>query len=143
MHFDKKWLPFGLALVLRISVPNTMIAQLIFGLVGIFYASYFSIQSFRNLRFRIVGIDLLVTLVALGSLLIGEPWEAASVTFLYVFGKHLESRALYKTQTELKSLIDSMPTTVVGADGMSYTIDEVFPGMNIKVVAWKCYSGGW
>ncbi|WP_166082403.1 heavy metal translocating P-type ATPase [Erysipelothrix anatis] len=135
MHFDKKWLPFALALVLRISAADTFIAQSIFGMVGIFYASYFSIQSFRNLRYRIVGIDLLVTLAALGSLFIGEPWEAASVTFLYVFGKHLESRALYKTQTELKSLIDSMPTTVVGADGMTYMMDEVFPGMDIKVVA--------
>lgn len=135
MRFDKKWIPFGLALVLRIINQDTFVSQIIFGLVGIFYASYFSIQSILNLRYRIVGINLLVTLAALGSLLIGEPWEAASVTFLYVFGKHLESRALYKTQLKVNTLIDSIPTTVIGADGYAYEMGDVIQGMRIKVVA--------
>ncbi len=135
MLFDRKWIPFLIALVMRIVSPHSNIALVFFGLVGIYYASFFSIQSIKNLRYGILGIDLLVTLAAFGSLFIGEPWEAASVSFLYVFGKHLESSALYKTQLQLNSLIDSLPNTVEDIDGNSYEMKDVTPGLKIIVTA--------
>ena len=58
---------------MRIVIPHLNIALVFFGLVGIYYASFFSIHSIKNLRYGIVGIDLLVTLAAFGSLFIGEP----------------------------------------------------------------------
>ena len=41
------------------------------------------------LRYRIVGIDALVTIAVVGAMLIGEYWEAAAVTFLFMFGDYL------------------------------------------------------
>ncbi len=42
-------------------------------------------NAFSALRYKIVGIDALVTLAVTGALFIGEYWEAAAVTFfIYV-----------------------------------------------------------
>ncbi len=41
-------------------------------------------NAFSALRYKIVGIDALVTLAVTGALFIGEYWEAAAVTFFYL-----------------------------------------------------------
>lgn len=55
------------------------------------------------------SIPLLVTIAAVGAVWIGEVWEAAAVTFLYVFGGYLESLTLARTREALKSLVDMAP----------------------------------
>ena len=42
-----------------------------------------------SLRSRHISIELLVTIATLGALWIGEYWEAAAVTFLFIFGAYL------------------------------------------------------
>lgn len=62
-----------------------------------------------SLRYGVVGIDLLVSIAAIGALIIGEYWEAQAVTFLFTFGDYLESLTLEKTRDSIRSLMDLAP----------------------------------
>ncbi len=76
------------------------------------------------LRYRIVGIDALVTIAVGGALVIGEYWEATAVTFLFMFGDWLEARTLEKTRSSIRSLLDLAPVTArVRRDGADLEIN--------------------
>jgi len=66
-------------------------------------------KAFGALRYRIVGIDALVTIAVAGAIVIGEYWEAAAVTFLFMLGDYLESRTIEKTRSSIKALLDLAP----------------------------------
>lgn len=98
------------------------------------------IPTFRKavsaLRYRIVGIDALVTIAVVGALFIGEYWEAAAVTFLFMFGDYLEARTIEKTRSSIKALLDSAPKTArVRRDGVELEIDpeDVIAGDQVIV----------
>jgi Zn2+/Cd2+-exporting ATPase len=61
------------------------------------------------LRYRILGIDALVTLAVTGAILIGEYWEASAVTFLFMLGSYLETKTIEKTRSAIKALLDLAP----------------------------------
>ncbi|AKG33327.1 heavy metal translocating P-type ATPase [Paenibacillus durus] len=68
-------------------------------------------KAIGALKYRIVGIDALVIIAVTGALFIREYWEAAAVTFLFVFGDYLESRTIEKTRSSIKALFDLAPDT--------------------------------
>src|SRR5512140_1034427 len=70
-----------------------------------------AVRAIASLRNRYVSIELLVTIAALGALLIGEYWESAAVTFLFIFGAYLEARTLSQTRQVLSGLLDLAPAT--------------------------------
>jgi len=75
-----------------------------------FTAGYpIALNAIRSLRYRILGIDALVTAAVTGALLINEYWEAAAVTFLFMLGSYLESKTLEKSRSAIKALMDSAP----------------------------------
>lgn len=83
-------------------------------------------RAVASLRIRHISIELLVTIATIGALAIGEYWEAAAVTFLFILGAYLEARTLSRTRQVLKGLLDLAPTTaVVVRDG--YQV-EIMPG---------------
>ena len=101
-------------------------------------------RAFASLRNRYVSIELLVTIATLGAVAIGEYWEAAAVTFLFILGAYLEARTLSHTRQVLKGLLDMAPlTAIVVRDGMQVEIppDEVMqdeivlikPGAKVSV----------
>lgn len=103
-----------------------------------------AVRAIASLRNRYVSIELLVTIAALGALLIGEYWEAAAVTFLFIFGAYLEARTLGQTRKILSGLLDLTPSTaIVVRDGKQVEVlphevetDEVVlvkPGTKIPV----------
>ncbi len=61
------------------------------------------------LRYKILGIDALVSLAVIGAMFLQEYWEAAAVTFLFMLGDYLESKTLEKTRSSIKSLLDLAP----------------------------------
>jgi Cd2+/Zn2+-exporting ATPase len=69
-------------------------------------------KAFGALRYKIVGIDALVTIAVVGAVAIGEFWEAAAVTYLFSLGDYLESRTIEKTRSSIKALLDLAPDTV-------------------------------
>lgn len=93
-------------------------------------------RALAALRYRIVGIDALVSIAVIGALIIGEYWEAAAVTFLFMIGDYLESRTLEKTRSSLKSLMDLAPDTArVRIDGVEQTLSphELEKGMILVI----------
>jgi Cd2+/Zn2+-exporting ATPase len=70
-------------------------------------------RAIRALRSRHISIELLVTVAAAGALAIGDTWEAAAVTFLFIFGAYLEARTLGRTRQALGRLLDLAPTTAL------------------------------
>lgn len=93
-------------------------------------------RAWYSLRQRHVSIELLVTIAAVGALVIGEYWEAAAVTFLFLFGAYLEARTLGQTRKVLQGLLNLAPTTaIVLRDGRQTEImpHEVIPGEMVLV----------
>ena len=68
-------------------------------------------RAISSLRYKIVAIDLLVTIAVIGAIFIGEYWEAAAVSFLFMLGEWLEARTIEKTRSSIKSLLDLAPVT--------------------------------
>lgn len=103
------------------SHPVTIIALL--GATLVAGAPIF-IKAFRALRYKVVGIDALVTIAVIGALIIGEFWEGAAVTFLFMLGNYLETKTIEKTRSSIKALLDLAPVTArVRRDGVEMVID--------------------
>jgi|SRR5690554_767639 len=82
-------------------------------------------NAFEALKYKIVGIDALVTIAVTGALFIGEYWEAAAVTFLFMLGDYLESRTIEKTRSSIRALLDLAPDTArVIRDGQEIEVDQ-------------------
>lgn len=95
-----------------------------------------ALRAFAALRVRSFSIELLVTIAAVGALFIGEYWESAAVTFLFVLGGYLEARTLSRTRSALKDLLALAPTEVtVRRDGAEIIIapHEVITGDTVVV----------
>ena len=95
-----------------------------------------AVRALVSLRNRYVGIELLVTIATLGALAIGEYWEAAAVTFLFILGAYLEARTLGQTRQVLKGLLDLAPTiAIVVRDGRQLEVmpHEVVQGETVLV----------
>ncbi|RPF28961.1 heavy metal translocating P-type ATPase [Georgenia muralis] len=93
-------------------------------------------SAVRALSARVVGIDLLVSVAAVGAIVIGEYWEAAAVTFLFAVGHALESATLGRTRAALAELVAVAPdVAVVLRDGEQVEVPaaEVLPGEVVLV----------
>ena len=71
------------------------------------------IKAWRALTAKVIGIDLLVSIAAIGAIIIGNYWEAAAVTFLFAVGHALESATLNKTRSALAELVAVAPDVAV------------------------------
>lgn len=95
-----------------------------------------ALRAWHALLNRHISIELLVTIAAIGALIIGEYWEAAAVTFLFMLGAYLEARTLDRTRQTLQSLLNLAPTTaIVLRDGRQVELlpHEVEPGETVLV----------
>ena len=93
-------------------------------------------RAWHALRNRHISIELLVTIATVGALVIGEYWEAAAVTFLFMLGAYLEARTMSQTRQALQGLLDLAPTSaIVVRDGQQIEIlsHEVEPGEVVLV----------
>lgn len=68
-----------------------------------------AINAYNTLKMKVISINLLVTIAAVGAVIIGEYWEAAAVTFLFAFGSYLESRTVGKARDAIRDLMDLAP----------------------------------
>lgn len=85
-------------------------------------------KAINTLKYKIVGIDALVTIAVIGAIVIGEYYEAAAVTFLFILGDYLEARTIEKTRSSIKSLLSLAPNIArVRRDGkdIEVAVDEV------------------
>ncbi|TVR53281.1 MAG: cation-translocating P-type ATPase, partial [Spirochaetaceae bacterium] len=85
---------------------------------------------------RILSIEVLVTIAAIGAIYLGEYFEAAAVTFLFSFGGALEGGAMRRTRRALQDLWHSVPSTatvVTEAGERAVPIGEVQAGDTVLV----------
>ncbi|MGN7226741.1 heavy metal translocating P-type ATPase [Dietzia maris] len=90
-----------------------------------------AVSAVQALRIRIISIDLLVVVAAVGAMFIDNYWESAAVTFLFALGKALEKATLNRTRRALSDLVDSAPeTATILRDGEPETVEvwELEPG---------------
>ena len=70
-------------------------------------------RAIQALLLKVVGIDLLVSVAAIGAIAVRNYWEAAAVTFLFAIGAALEVATLNKTRSALAELIAVAPDVAV------------------------------
>ena len=96
-----------------------------------------ALRAWGALKMKTISIELLVTIACIGALAIGEPEEAAIVTFLFLFGNVLEARTLAKTRSAVKDLTDMAPqqADVLQDDGSTVAtdIDDIDEGDRVLV----------
>lgn len=95
-----------------VRAPGTLV-NVVFAL-GILAGGYrFGVAGVRALKARIVGTNLLMTLAAVGAMVLNQWAEAGAVVFLYALGEALESAAMARTRGSLRALIEAAPQTAL------------------------------
>lgn len=133
-----------ISFILKRTTVNPIVASIFMIGAAIVAGLPIAKNALSALRYKILGIDALVTLAVLGALVIGEYWEAAAVTFLFMLGDYLESKTIEKTRSSIKALLDLAPdVSRVIRDGIEVEVspDEVIkndivivkPGEKISV----------
>lgn len=77
------------------------------------------------------GIETLMSIAAIGAILIGQAEEASVVVFLFMVGELLEGVAASSARSGVKALIDLVPRTVLKQQGTSVTtvaVDDLAVG---------------
>ena len=95
-------------------------------------------KAIIDIRYKIIGIDLLVTIAVIGAMILGDFFEGAAVTYLFTLGHYLEKRSLEKTRSALSQLMDLKPTLARKLNEGSETmvgLDELLLGDIIIVRA--------
>ncbi|MDN6619495.1 MAG: HAD-IC family P-type ATPase, partial [Corynebacterium variabile] len=88
------------------------------------------VKAVRTLIARVIGIDLLVSVATIGSVIIGNFWEAAAVTFLFAIGHALEAATLNKTRSALAELVAIAPdSATIVRDGQQQEV----PAAQVRV----------
>lgn len=75
-------------------------------------------SAFASLKERVLDVDVLMVLAALGAAWIGHPFEGALLLFLFSFSNVLQNHALNRTQRAIESLLTLRPSqALVKRDG--------------------------
>lgn len=116
-------LTISIAFILKQFVDDRLYANIFMLITTVIAGTPIFKKAFSAIRYKIIGIDALVTIAVIGAILIGEYWEAAAVTFLFMLGDYLESRTIEKTRSSIKALLDLAPKkTTVLRDGIEMII---------------------
>ena len=117
-------------------VGNQPVADVLMLAAGVVAGLPIAIKAIRALLAKLVSIDLLVTVAAVGAIIVGDFWEAAAVTFLFAIGGALENATLNRTRSALAELVAVAPdTAVVLRDGVQVEVGAaaVEPGETVLV----------
>ncbi|ALP51327.1 heavy metal translocating P-type ATPase [Corynebacterium glutamicum] len=122
----------GLLIILSWLTPAEMILSDAFMIAAAVVAGWqIALSAVQALRIRMISIDLLVIVAAIGALFINNYWESAAVTFLFALGKALEKATMNRTRKALSDLVDAAPeTATILRDGEPETVEiwELAPG---------------
>ena len=123
------WVP-GIAPAIPGFVLGACLAAVVFGwlLLGP--------RALASLKARSIDMNVLMLIAISGAFALGDYVEAASVVFLYTLGGWLESRALTRTRTSIRDLMELAPqlARVVTSDGDSeLPLESVVAGALVRV----------
>ena len=81
-------------------------------------------ETFQKLFRGKIGVDLLMTIGAIGAVALGQVEEAATLAFLYSLAEGLEEYSVAKTRKGLRALLDLVPReATVRRDGNEVVVD--------------------
>lgn len=101
---------FIASIVLNEVAKTSMTTIILMITLTIFAGVHIFKKAVIDIKYKIIGIDLLVTIAVFAALIIGDYFEGAAVTYLFTLGHFLEKRSLEKTRRALSALIDLTPT---------------------------------
>jgi Cd2+/Zn2+-exporting ATPase len=80
-------------------------------------------SAIASLREKVLDIDVLMVLAALGAAAIGAPFEGALLLFLFSLSNVLQNHAMHRTQRAIESLLSLRPSeALVKRDGIPTTV---------------------
>lgn len=83
-------------------------------------------EALTKLRRGRLGVDLLMTIGAVGATALGQVESAATLAFLYSLSEGLEEYSMARTRKGLRALLDLVPrTATVRRDGVELDLDPV------------------
>lgn len=129
----KTWKTWGIVIVSGLLIVLSWItgSDLLMIAAAVVAGYQIAVSAIQALRIKMISIDLLVIVAAVGALFINNYWESAAVTFLFALGKALEKATMNRTRKALSDLVDSAPeTATVLRDGEPETVEiwELTPG---------------
>jgi Cd2+/Zn2+-exporting ATPase len=101
------------ALVVLQIARTDIVGNILMVAAAIVAGTHIVITAARALWAKVIGIDLLVAVAAIGAVIIGQYWEAAAVTFLFAIGHALETATLNKTRSALAELVAVAPDIAI------------------------------
>jgi cation-transporting ATPase G len=112
----------------RLQVPTLATgAYLVALVVG---GASFVPDAVRSMARGAIGIGGLMTVAALGAVLLGEVPEAAMLAFLFSISEGLEAYAMDRTSRELRALLEFVPPTALVRRG---GVEVVVPAADLEV----------
>lgn len=122
----------GLLIIGSFITPSgSLLSDLLMIAAAVVAGWQIAMSALHALRSRVVSIDLLVVVAAIGALFLQNWWESAAVTFLFALGKALERATMNRTRQALSDLVDAAPdVATVLRDGQPHTVEtwELVPG---------------
>lgn len=110
----------GGLLSLRWQTP----ANALYGIAAVVAGFYAARGAFYSLRSLVLDMNFLMTVAAIGAIVIGDWFEAGAVMFLFSLGNALEARTVERTRDSIRSLVNLFPTTAtILRDGREDVVD--------------------
>ncbi|WP_206447151.1 heavy metal translocating P-type ATPase [Agrococcus sp. KRD186] len=95
------------------ALGMTLAGDLLMVAAAVVAGWHIAVGAVRSLLAKHIGIDLLVSVAAIGAIIIANYWEAAAVTFLFAVGHALEAATLNRTRAALAALVAVAPDVAV------------------------------
>lgn len=117
--------------------PKTL-SRVLYALAVLAGAYTFTPGALKALAKGKLGVGLLMTVSATGSILLGHIGEAAALAFLYSLAETLEERAMHKAKGSLSGLLELLPeNAIVRRNGSNIRIkaEKIVPGDILLVAA--------
>lgn len=88
-------------------------------------------SAIASLREKVLDVDVLMVLAALGAALIGQPFEGALLLFLFSFSNVLQRHAMDRTQKAIEALLTLRPSEALvkrGGETLKVPVEEIDVG---------------
>lgn len=103
----------GIGIVGALLAPDTPLTELAFAGAIIAGGVTFVPESVRGALHREIGVGTLMTIAAIGAVLLGEFGEAASLAFLFSIAEGLEAYSLTQARRGLRALLELVPEKAI------------------------------
>jgi Cd2+/Zn2+-exporting ATPase len=93
-------------------------------------------SAIASLREKVLDVDVLMVLAAIGAALIGAPFEGALLLFLFSFSNVLQRHAMERTQRAIESLLTLRPKEALvkrGGEAVKVAVEEIGIGETVIV----------